>query len=312
VKPEEYLYLFASSSDLFAPHLATMIASVLHNCPAPDQLKFHILDGGLSADSKEKLSSLVTRHGSRVVFIEPDLERLKSLTLNRCDRMHLSIYFKLLIPELLDRPITKAIQLDCDMVLEDDIRKLWEIDLGDYPAGAVENFSTPPKVLNTTQSEYFNSGLVVLNLPVWRKQQISEKALECVATEPDRITMADQCALNLALESNWYRLPPIWNQQAGIYRKRYCQRSGYSQNDLKEARENPSLIHFAGERKPWFFGSFHPLADRYFYYRKKTPWADLPPPAVEPKTLFKMVSRPDKLVKKFFFRAIFRKRKALL
>jgi lipopolysaccharide biosynthesis glycosyltransferase len=110
---------------------------------------------------------------------------------------------------------------------------------------------------------------MVINVEHWRKYGIGEKVRNFKRDHAEKINTNDQCALNGVLWENWKRLPPQWNQQSGIYRRR-LRRPGainYNQGEIKKATKDPSIIHFVGERKPWKPGCPHPLRTRYEYYR---------------------------------------------
>ncbi|WP_366414836.1 glycosyltransferase [Paenibacillus sp. GP183] len=47
------------------------------------------------------------------------------------ERNHMSrqAYYRIVIPHLLDKSIKKALYLDCDIIVKEDIRKLWNINI---------------------------------------------------------------------------------------------------------------------------------------------------------------------------------------
>ena len=50
----------------------------------------------------------------------------------------------------------------------------------------------------------------------------------------------------------------------------------YTKKDLKEAKRRPVILHFAGDERPWIAGSFNPYKKAYDYFKKKTPFRDVP------------------------------------
>ena len=86
---------------------------------------------------------------------------------------------------------------------------------------------------------YFNSGMMVVNGPVWAGGRYSQLALDFYNRHPDLCRYGDQSALNAAVEGNWDSLSPGWNWQ--MSKISYPLLSG----------RRPRLVHFTGPTKPW-------------------------------------------------------------
>ncbi len=86
---------------------------------------------------------------------------------------------------------------------------------------------------------YFNSGMMVVNGPVWTASAVSRAALRFFSENPVACRYGDQSALNGAIEGNWDSLSPGWNWQ--ISKTSYPLTAG----------RQPRLIHFTGPTKPW-------------------------------------------------------------
>ena len=85
----------------------------------------------------------------------------------------------------------------------------------------------------------------MIDLQLWRKQKISEKAIEYLTLYPDRIKFVDQDALNAVLKNNWCKLDWKFN----VIYSRLPQDA--TLNDLMLFIENKVIIHFTLQR-PWF------------------------------------------------------------
>ena len=86
---------------------------------------------------------------------------------------------------------------------------------------------------------YFNSGMLVVNGPVWAQGGFSQAALAFFNQHTDLCRYGDQSALNAAVEGDWDSLSPGWNWQ--MSRISYPMLSG----------RRPRLVHFTGPTKPW-------------------------------------------------------------
>lgn len=96
-----------------------------------------------------------------------------------------------------------------------------------------------PRFPEPAQRKYFNAGVLLANGPVWREQEISQRALKVLTEDPEFCHYGDQSALNAVIAGNWLELSPSWNWQTN------------SRYDFLIPTRNPRLIHFTGPLKPW-------------------------------------------------------------
>lgn len=86
---------------------------------------------------------------------------------------------------------------------------------------------------------YFNSGVLLVNVPVWASGGYSAAALDFFQQNQGLCRYVDQSALNAVIEGNWDSLSPGWNWQ--MSKTSYPMLSG----------RRPRLVHFTGPIKPW-------------------------------------------------------------
>jgi lipopolysaccharide biosynthesis glycosyltransferase len=184
---------------------------------------------------------------------------------------------------MIDQDSDRLIYIDVDTIVQDDISKLWNMPLGDYTIGAVQDYSGTidckwAGIPNYKQlglagdSKYFNSGVLLMNPKKWRAEKITDKVIEVLVKYKEFVVMPDQYGLNVVFANNWLELDPKWNWFAN------------------KEDEKPSLIHFV-EIKPIF--TSYKFKDSYkqeFYrYLSMTPWKG-----------FKPISENRRLVRKFY------------
>ena len=118
---------------------------------------------------------------------------------------------------------------------------------------------------------YINSGLLVMNLKELRERHFYEEALALAHEHPEKIYFHDQDILNALCRGKILYLPYRWNMISGYLRKKpKC-----SLKELLKLREdqlNPSMIHFAGEKKPWEGGCRNPFQKQYRAYLEESSW----------------------------------------
>ncbi|WP_240784086.1 glycosyltransferase family 8 protein [Tabrizicola caldifontis] len=88
-------------------------------------------------------------------------------------------------------------------------------------------------------SNYFNSGVLLVNGPVWTSGGYSTAALDFFQQNQGLCRYVDQSALNAVIEGDWDSLSPGWNWQ--MSKTSYPLVSG----------RRPRLVHFTGPIKPW-------------------------------------------------------------
>lgn len=139
------------------------------------------------------------------------------------------------------RDYSKAVYIDADTVIARDIQPLLDFE----PIGAVAAFNEGQLNLEDNPSfkdaAYFNSGVMVVNLPYWRAQRVHEKALKVAKNFEDWTGSTDQDILNVIFRNNWTPLPMSYNYMVNIF----------PDVELKD----PLVVHWAGKAKPWLSNS---------------------------------------------------------
>jgi len=70
IPAERTMDIIMGSDDGYIRHCAAAMASILLNCDASSRFRFHILDGGISSDKKEKLLKLRNIRNFEIKFYD--------------------------------------------------------------------------------------------------------------------------------------------------------------------------------------------------------------------------------------------------
>lgn len=250
------IHIVVATNDGYVKHLAVMLTSLFENKHSEHPVTVHVIDGNLSFWNKRKLRGAVKRFHTEIKFMKVDESIYKDVRV----RNHLSkeTYYRISIPSLLDSNINKAIYLDCDMIIKEDIANLWNISVKDHELGAVQIPGPVDRYKDLNIPEhmgYFNAGLLLLNLRKWRANHTSDKVLHYIRNNPQKLRYMDQDALNAVLKGKWLKLHPRWNYQ--VHRHWH-------------QRFKPSIIHYTTGRKPW--NGKPRFKDEYDHYLRKTDW----------------------------------------
>lgn len=170
-------------------------------------------------------------------------------------------YYRLLFSFLVPADIERIIYLDSDTLVLRSLEELYKLDLKGYPVAAVyDNYvKKQPKIGISEEGEYFNSGMMLIDLQLWNNLNVSHQVLSYVSRHPERIEFADQCGLNAILVNNWLKLDSGYNL---LY--------SYIPVDLKRHEisgflEDKRVIHFTLER-PWRWVCKNRLRFLYFQH----------------------------------------------
>ena len=66
------------------------------------------------------------------------------------------------------------------------------------------------------EARYFNSGVLVLNMKVWREQNLGGQVIEYLQHFQPNVVFHDQGGLNAVLHDSWFALDLRWNQMASV------------------------------------------------------------------------------------------------
>lgn len=273
--------LVMAIDETYAMQLAVVLASIAHSCEVTQELEVFVLQDGVSITTRRRVESAVTDTGIDVEWVDvpPGLGEgyQTGIGISRVT------YFRLLAEELLPTAVRRALYLDADVVVCEDLQALWAADLGTAPVGAVRSgwcpwFAAPGGVGAWRElgldprTPYFNAGVMLLDLELMRETQLGRRALDFAETRASELEFGDQEALNATLAGDWRELPPRWNVQPYIHERLSMAQVIWSHEDIVEARDSPGIVHYLSRDKPWTSTSTHPQTELWFQMVDRTPW----------------------------------------
>lgn len=241
--------IFFTIDDSYAPFLAVALNSAIKNSDPQRNYKAIVLYQDLGADNISRLQALQTENFKiELMPIRANMEALDDRMSNRlrCDYFTLTIYFRLFIPSMFPQ-YDKGIYIDSDVVLTDDIAKLFDIDIGENYIGACNDLSIadiPPLVAYTEKAvgvnakEYINSGVLLMNLKRMRDDDLEGHFLSLLNKYHFDSIAPDQDYLNAMCNGKIYYLEEKWDTMP---------------NDAKPMLTETSLIHYNLFSKPWCY-----------------------------------------------------------
>ncbi len=238
----------------YVQHLAVAIASIVKNCKS-SEISFHILVSGISDRLKNKIQGIVNHRIHQVQFYNVPLVGVQDL-LKIDGHATAANYYRLFLTEVLPESINKVLYLDADLIVLDDLNKLWNLNIDDYAIAAVHYPNAErSRVLNVPLDKYFNSGVMLINLDYWRKYNMINRYCIFLKEKSHLIQYWDQDVLNVVLLKKVLFLDLRYNFQKNT-----------------DVEEDTTILHYTGKLKPWHFHYPHLNRDYYFKYLRRTPW----------------------------------------
>jgi len=222
-----------------------------------------VLHEGLSDESRRRIDRQAQTLG---VPVRLHRARLPDLPYNTAYGGSRANYLRLAIPDALPGA-ERAVYLDADIVIRAAITPLANADLGGCPVGAVRDSINPTLATGNAlpnwsdlglsgSQEYFNSGVMVFDLPACAREGVFDRAFGAVADHARHLRLWDQDALNLAIRDRWFRLPRRWNTvpYSALSRVpwvRYTAEDVQPAAGLIAAENDASIMHYVSPSKPW-------------------------------------------------------------
>ncbi|NLQ19083.1 glycosyltransferase family 8 protein [Marinomonas sp. M1K-6] len=260
------------SDENYAAYSATVMISSLLNTTSPEKFAFYLLTPGLKIETEKKLKKAIQDYDAQLHIVNVDTSNLNSLNIH-LGRFGIGALLRLYMHFYLPEHVEKVIYLDCDLLVLGDLADLWKKNLNGLPVGAVTDLCSP-EVFKKRHESYFNSGVLLIDLIKWKKDQIGEKSLSYLNENSKNLKYPDQDALNYILKDKYQPVDLSWNVQPTSY-SAYEKNYDYLQkrkDELYQSIKKSNIIHFIGSLKPWHPNCTHPMQELFIDFSKHTPW----------------------------------------
>ena len=238
--------IFFATDDNYATFLAIALQSIKENASKEYQYNIHVLHRGLSNTSTDMLDTF--NDDNFKLFYDDVKECLDKYagTLFVRDYYSKATYYRIFIPSIFPQ-YKKVLYLDCDIAVKGDISELYNTEIGDNYVGAItdEAVGNVPefsdyveKFLGVSQPNYFNAGILVINLEKLREDHFDEKFLDLIS-KYKFIVAQDQDYLNVLCKDKVTYISKVWNKQP--------------MPDDNLSLDNIKLIHYNLSFKPWHY-----------------------------------------------------------
>lgn len=256
-KKRKQIPIFFAIDDAYTPFLAVAIQSMLDHSKKENQYVIKVLYTDISDENQMKIKKY-ERENVSIEFVDLNyyIDKVKDKLYTR-DYYSKTTYFRLFIPELYPQ-YDKAIYLDSDITILTDIADLYNIDIGNNlvagaPDDVIQNIEIfqeyAEKVVGVrSYKNYFNAGILLMNLDELRKFKFQEKFMYLLGTVKFSVAQ-DQDYLNRLCKGRVKLFDNTWNRMP-------IGKDIIDRNELH-------LIHYNLAFKPWHFEDI--LYKEYFW-----------------------------------------------
>lgn len=224
-----------STDDNYVLPLAVAIKSLLDKKNKKDEYRIYVFHDKLSEESKEKIKGVCREN-----FLEfVDVGKFLSDTTFPSDGHVNSVatFFRLFIAEILPE-YDKILYLDCDILINGDIGKLFDCDLKNFILAGNKMLGD-----NAVERDYFNAGVLLFNVKEYLKNDICKKALKYIG-DNEKIQYQDEQTLNDVCKGRVDYFSFKYNFQTW-----YCVSEDLLKKTGIKKIKDISIIHYSS--KPW-------------------------------------------------------------
>ena len=235
----------------YAPYAAATIHSLTKHADPKRYYRVIILHDGLNLVNRIRLRSLVTRNVALQFKKISHSLYLKAVIMYCAKRKGLGdffsaavYYYRFFIPRLFPQS-GKAVYLDSDTILLDDVGKLFDTELGENVVAAMPDPKVTvirefrdyvDKAVGVPHAEYVNDGVMVMDLKKMRKMKYLSTMVNLIKKYDADLVAPDQDYLNVILRGKISKMDARWNMEP-------------SEKLPKDAK----LVHFNLFNKPWHY-----------------------------------------------------------
>lgn len=261
---KEILPIFFAVDNCYIPFLAVTLKSLIDHSSDQYHYMIKILNTNVEEENKKRIKKFEKKNIS-IEFVDLNyyIDKIKDKLYTR-DYYSKTTYFRLFIPELYPQ-YGKALYLDSDIIVLEDVANLYHIEIENNLIGAVPDCIVGhtkgfqeyvEKVVGVASyKNYFNAGVILMNLDELRKFEFKDKFIYLLNTIKFSVAQ-DQDYLNRICKGRVKIIEDSWNIMP-ITR------------DSNEDSEKLKLLHFNLIYKPWLSDTIK-YKEYFWKYAKKT------------------------------------------
>ncbi|MFM7236221.1 MAG: glycosyltransferase family 8 protein [Cyanobium sp.] len=261
----------------YLPHCVAMLQSLKAHHPV-EELRVNLIFDSVDLDILLKAVGFLFEQFTSFNLLRADAELVAGFPFD--GHASAATYFRLLLPDLLPSNVSRVIFIDSDAIVMADLQELWQLPLEGKALAAVPDHWISCRDHGYVHGEYFNAGIMLIDLEVWRKKDVLGLGRAFAEANPHRLRHWDQDVLNAVFAGQWKTIGERWNACPHLFG--LLPTFSLDPENLTASEQlaisGPAIVHFAGPGpvKPWNARSTHPLKSHYLAAKALTPWSATP------------------------------------
>ncbi|MBE6784330.1 MAG: glycosyltransferase family 8 protein [Ruminococcaceae bacterium] len=245
--------------------LSVMLKSIMINNPE-EEFDLFVAHSSLTDEDFAIIQKVIDKNRTTVhPIVVPSSLMENAPVLKRISK---ETYYRLLVLDIIPQSVDKILYMDPDIVVNNSLKKLYEIPMGDaivagagHTAPIVETYNKL-RLDMPKKSRYVNAGVLMLNLEEMRKFCTTQDIFDYIAKNIKKLYLSDQDVINGMFGGRTvYFDTYVFNLDERVFKRN-------RKIDIDWVRKNTSVIHYNGSQKPWKSEYKGKLAEFYFYYKK--------------------------------------------
>ena len=181
------------------------------------------------------------------------------------------MYYRILASYYLPKKVDKILYLDPDLVVINNIEKLYNTNLDNYYFAAASHIWGMLQTFNRIRLRmknddiYINSGVMLMNIKLLRKEQNREEVYSFIRKNKNNLMLPDQDVIS-GLYAN--KILPLDTYVYNMTEKLLKQKYFLPHISERWIKENSVIIHYCGRNKPWQKKYKGSLNSFYNYYKE--------------------------------------------
>lgn len=238
--------ILISVNEGYLEHAKTMLFSVKIN--TSESVDVYMLNHALSPNLIEDFRNYLNKYDITLHVLDTSDTGLDDMPIVK-SHFSIEMYYRIIAQFILPKELDRILWLDADLVAIKDLSPFYNQDLDDnfmavcadlhYDSDEVAQIKE--KVGIAPENIYFNSGVLLLNLPKLRQETDMNNILQCCSDLRNKLSYPDQDILNFLYQG----------------KVKYCDQKVYNYQVLdskkieKSIEEKAVIIHYTGFWKPW-------------------------------------------------------------
>lgn len=178
------------------------------------------------------------------------------------DNNHISAatYYRIFVDNYIQKNIKTIFYIDADIIFLKNPINLFKKNREELLSSNFVIAARTEKYFSDSKDEvfsrlnlyekYFNAGVLIINLHLWREQKIKEKLTAEMKKISNLIIHWDQDVLNSYFNGEYYELDKNLN---------------YNSTDFYNLNNDVILLHYIGSKKPWYMSGLFNFGSQYYH-----------------------------------------------